>query len=165
MLVLKTCLYWRHVFVFRGNTVTCTPCSNTFHSFYFWLTFHLSAAIPMIVMEFASRGNLLNLLRRRRGASDRVRQQLRRLDSITSNDDGYSTPQGSNQQDYYRYTSYTSMPKVDDLLRPDNVYSFGRQIARGMEFLTARHVSSLSEQFAMVCMVKRVLRILCADRV
>ena len=118
----------------------------------------------MIVMEFASRGNLLNLLRSRRGTSDRVRQQLRRLDCITSNDDGYSTPQGSNQEDYYRYSTYTSMPKADDLLRPDNVYSFGRQIARGMEFLTAKHVSLLSKQRNMVYTVKRVMGILKASK-
>lgn len=94
-------------------------------------------------MEYASRGNLLSLLRKRRGASDRVKQQLRRLDSITS-DDGYGSAaksSNSNKDSYHRYTSYAYMPKADDLLKPDNVYGLARQIARGMEFLAARHVS------------------------
>eukprot|EP00117_Sycon_ciliatum_P026612 scpid71116/ scgid21808/ Fibroblast growth factor receptor 4 len=95
---------------------------------------------PIIILEYAARGNLLNTLRQRRGASDRLKRQLRELSSFTS-DDGYSSTQkGPRKITYHRYTWHTSMPKAADLLRPDHVYELARQIARGMAFLASQKV-------------------------
>ena len=100
----------------------------------------LSAETPIIILEYAARGNLLNTLRQRRGASDRLKRQLRELSSFTS-DDGYSSTQkGPRKITYHRYTWHTSMPKAADLLRPDHVYELARQIARGMAFLASQKV-------------------------
>eukprot|EP00117_Sycon_ciliatum_P015075 scpid33208/ scgid4712/ Fibroblast growth factor receptor 2 len=93
---------------------------------------------PILILEYAARGNLLSMLRRRRGAAARIKKQLRRLDSITS-DDGYSSSSRSRSStDHPSFLDIKSMPNADDLLKPDNVFAFGRQIAKGMEFLTSR---------------------------
>eukprot|EP00117_Sycon_ciliatum_P015688 scpid31278/ scgid15434/ Fibroblast growth factor receptor 4; PFR4 len=93
---------------------------------------------PVLLLEYAARGDLLGVLRKRRGASDRVKRQLLKLDSIVCDGE-------ENIKDLAKVFStktpgaFRTMPNKDDLLRADNVFAFGRQIARGMEFLTSKH--------------------------
>ena len=100
----------------------------------------LFSGSPVLLLEYAALGDLLGVLRKRRGASDRVKRQLLKLDSIVCDGE-------ENIKDLAKVFStktpgaFRTMPNKDDLLRADNVFAFGRQIARGMEFLTSKHVS------------------------
>lgn len=90
---------------------------------------------PVVIMELADRGSLLDLLRKRRGLSQLVKDQKSRLDSVTSNSD-ISNSRGG-------FSKYSKMPNSEDLLKPGDMFNFSRQVARGMEFLSAKGVSDL----------------------
>ena len=137
----------------KQTVATLNRRSHTLHknSFVFCLRFlsnSLSAAGTVLVMEYASRGNLLTLLRGRRGMANRIKADLERLSSAA-----FDSPQSQEQHDGPDYAnpqrahpkltqlhSRSTLPQAEDLLRPRDVFKFGRQIARGMEFLASRKV-------------------------
>ena len=82
-------------------------------------------------MELADRGSLLDLLRKRRGLSQHIKETMTRLDSVAS---------GSDMSASRRFSAFSKEPKTEDLLKPGDMFSFSRQVARGMEFLSSKGV-------------------------